>query len=114
MKINTIEFEDFSKVQICIGTIIQVEESKKLNKPSFILTIDFGKIIGLKKSSAQLTINYNTSDLIDRQILAVVNFQPKQIGNVISEVLVLGLPDEKNEPILISPDLKIENGREVY
>jgi tRNA-binding protein len=114
MRINTIDFEDFSKVQICAGTIIQVEESKKLNKPSFILSIDFGKRIGLKKSSAQLTVNYNTSDLINRQILAVINFKPKQIGNIISEVLVLGLPDEKNEAILISPDLKIENGKRVY
>tara|TARA_B110000116_G_C16589595_1_gene469959 strand:+ start:235 stop:579 length:345 start_codon:yes stop_codon:yes gene_type:complete len=111
---KTIEFDDFLKIKICVGTVLSVEENDKIKKPSFILTIDFGKDIGLKKSSAQLKTNYIAKELINRQIIAVVNFSPKQIGNILSEVLVLGLPDNSNEPILISPDLKIMNGNQVY
>lgn len=114
MIINTIEFNDFLKVKICVGTILSVEENNKLKNPSFILTIDFGKDMGLKKSSAQLRANYSINNLINRQIIAVVNFKPKQIGNITSEVLVLGLPDDSNETILISPDLKIINGKQIY
>ena len=114
MNIDEIEFSDFSKVKICVGTIITATENDKLKKPSFILTIDFGKVIGIKKSSAQLKANYNASNLINKQILAVVNFKPKQIGKIISDVLVLGLPDHLNEPILISPDITILNGKQIY
>ena len=111
---KTIEFDDFLKIKICVGTVVSVEENDKIKNPSFILTIDFGKDIGFKKSSAQLKTNYIAQELINRQIIAVVNFSPKQIGNIMSEVLVLGLPDNSNEPILISPDLKIMNGNQVY
>ena len=114
MKKDTIELNDFLKVKICVGTILLVEENKKLQKPSFILTIDFGKNIGLKKSSAQLKANYTVNNLINKQILAVINFKPKQVGIMMSEVLVLGLPDQSNEPILISPDLAITNGSYIY
>jgi tRNA-binding protein len=114
MKKNIIEFDDFLKVEICVGTILSVQENIKLKKPSYILTINFGNDIGIKKSSAQLNKNYNSESLINKQIIAVINFKPKQIGNVMSEVLVLGLPDDLNDPVLISPDLKISNGKKIY
>jgi len=110
----TIEYEQFSKVDIRIGTIVKAELSTALNKPSIVLQIDFGNEIGIKKSSAQLTINYKAENLIDKQIAAVVNFKPKQIGNIISEVLVLGFPDDNIEPILFSPDERIKNGAKLY
>ena len=114
MKVDIIKFDDFLKVKICVGTILSVEQNDKLKKPSFILTIDFGKDTGLKKSSTQLKANYDVNQLLNKQIIAVINFKPKQIGNIMSEVLVLGLPDETNEPILISPDFKIMNGKQIY
>lgn len=114
MKVDIIKFDDFLKVKICVGTILSVEQNDKLKKPSFILTIDFGKDTGLKKSSSQLKANYDVNQLLNKQIIAVINFKPKQIGNIMSEVLVLGLPDETNEPILISPDFKIMNGKQIY
>ena len=111
---DIISFEDFLKVKICIGTILEAKENNKLKKPSIVLTIDFGKEIGIKKSSAHLRENYICTNLINKQILAVINFEPKQIGHIMSEVLVLGLPDENENPILISPDIKIKNGKIVY
>ena len=78
------------------------------------MNIDFGKDIGLKKSSAQIIKNYNINKLIHKQIAAIINFPPKQIGNLISEVLVLAFPDDKNEPSLISPDEKVSNGARLY
>ena len=109
-----IDFLDFEKIDIRVGTIIEVEENNELKKPSFILKIDFGESIGIKKSSAQLRKNYLKSDLINRQIAAVINFKPKQIGNLISEVLVLGFPDNDFEPILIIPDKIVKNGGSLY
>ena len=106
---DLISYSDFTKIEIRVGTIISAELNHKLRKPSFVLKIDFGDEIGVKKSSAQLTKNYNTNQLLDKQIAAVINFPNKQIGNLISEVLVLGFPDENNEPILISPDKKLYN-----
>ena len=111
---DLISYSDFTKIEIRVGTIISAELNNKLRKPSFILKIDFGDKIGVKKSSAQLTKNYNTDQLIDKQIAAVINFPKKQIGDLISEVLVLGFPDEDNEPILISPDKKLINGGQLY
>ena len=109
-----ISYDDFLKVEICVGTILSAQENNFLKKPSIILTIDFGKNIGIKKSSAQLQENYKCEDLIKKQVVAVVNFPRKQIGNLLSEVLVLGFPNEKNEPVLISPDLKIKNGKRLF
>ena len=109
-----ITYLDFKKIDIRVGTIISAEINKSLSKPSIVLKIDFGKDIGVKKSSAQLTKNYNLDKLIDKQIAAVINFHPKQIGNLISEVLVLGFPDDKKEPILISPDKKVSKGGRLY
>ena len=109
-----ISYSDFTKIEIRLGTIISAESNIKLRKPSYILKIDFGNEIGIKKSSAQLTKNYNIEHLIDKQIAAVINFPKKQIGDLISEVLVLGFPDENNEPILIGPDKKLLNGGQLY
>jgi len=111
---NIIDYLDFEKVDIRVGTIIEVEENNNLKKPSLILKIDFGNSLGIKKSSAQLKVNYSISKLINKQVAAVVNFKPKQIGNLISEVLVLGFPDDNNEPILISPDRNIKNGGKLF
>ena len=111
---SNINYYDFMKVDIRVGTIVKAEENNILKKPSIILDIDFGKQIGIKKSSAQLKENYKVKDLINKQIAAVINFPPKQIGKTLSEVLVLGFPDKQNEPILISPDFKIENGGKLY
>ena len=111
---NFVDYKDFVKIKICTGTILSAEENNHLKKPSIILQIDFGETIGIKKSSAQLRANYSGVDLINKQIIAVVNCLPKQIGNISSEVLVLCLPDEKNEPILISPLKAIENGKNIY
>tara|TARA_B100001093_G_scaffold38081_1_gene32597 strand:- start:189 stop:530 length:342 start_codon:yes stop_codon:yes gene_type:complete len=111
---NLISYSDFTKIEIRLGTIISAELNIKLQKPSFILHIDFGDEIGIKKSSAQLTKNYKIKELLNKQIAAVVNFPKKQIGNLISEVLVLGFPDNTNEPILICPDKKLVNGGKLY
>tara|TARA_B100001094_G_scaffold227641_1_gene222149 strand:+ start:238 stop:579 length:342 start_codon:yes stop_codon:yes gene_type:complete len=111
---DLISYSDFTKIEIRLGTIISAELNAKLRKPSFVLKIDFGHEIGIKKSSAQLTKNYNIDQLLNKQIAAVINFPKKQIGDLISEVLVLGFPDENNEPILISPDKKLVNGGRLY
>ena len=111
---DAVSYFDFKKIDIRVGTIISAELNNKLRKPSFILQIDFGEEIGVKKSSAQLTKNYKIEQLLHKQIAAVINFQPKQIGNLISEVLVLGFPDNKNEPILITSDKKISNGGRLF
>tara|TARA_B100000575_G_C22951626_1_gene550343 strand:- start:512 stop:856 length:345 start_codon:yes stop_codon:yes gene_type:complete len=114
MQNTKINFSDFTKVDIRLGTIIHAEEYDKLNKPSMLLKIDFGIKIGIKKSSAQIRKNYKAKDLINKQVIAVVNFEVKQIGKVISEVLVLGLPDDNDEPILLSPSKKLQNGIKLY
>jgi len=111
---NFVSYTDFKKIDVRVGTIISAQINNKLDKPSIILKIDFGKEIGIKKSSAQLISNYNKEKLINKQIAAVLNFEPKQIGNLISEVLVLGFPDVNKEPILIIPDEKVSNGGKLY
>jgi tRNA-binding protein len=111
---DLISYSDFTKIEIRLGTIISAELNNKLRKPSFVLKIDFGDEIGIKKSSAQLTKNYNIDQLIDKQIAAVINFPKKQIGDLISDVLVLGFPDDNNEPILFSPDKKLVDGGQLY
>ena len=114
MMTKTIEYKDFLDVDIRIGTIIKAKINTSLKKPSIVLLIDFGDDIGLKKSSAQLTINYHPESILNKQVAAVINFEPKQIGNLISEVLVLGFPDKNNEPILFSPDKKVKNGGKLF
>ena len=109
-----VSYEDFLKITILAGTILSAEENNELIKPSIVLSIDFGENIGIKKSSAQLKKNYQCRDLVGKQVAAVINFSPKQIGNFLSEVLVLGFPDENKDPILISPDTKIINGKRLF
>ncbi|MFW9779105.1 MAG: tRNA-binding protein [Candidatus Heimdallarchaeota archaeon] len=104
-----ISWDDFQKVDIRVGTIKSVQDFPEARIPAFKLFIDFGPL-GIKKSSAQITRLYSKRDLIDRQVLAVVNFPKKQIANFRSEVLVLGLVSENNEVILISPDRPVPNG----
>jgi tRNA-binding protein len=105
----TIEWQDFEKIDIRVGTILEVNEFPKAKKPAWQLTIDFGAM-GIKKSSAQVTGLYDRQDLTGRQVLAVVNFPPKQIANFFSECLVLGVYTDKKEVVLIGPDIKVENG----
>ena len=109
-----IDYLYFEKVDIRVGTILEAEVNNNLKNPSVILKIDFGDKVGVKKSSAQLKSNYSISELVDKQVAAVINFRPKQIGNLISEVLVLGFPNDNHEPILISPDLKVKNGGKLF
>ena len=111
---DLISYSDFLKIEIRVGTIISAKLNNKLRKPSYVLKIDFGDKIGIKKSSAQLTKNYKIDQLLNKQIAAVINFPKKQIGDLISEVLVLGFPDNNNEPILISPDKTLMNGGQLY
>ena len=111
---DPISYNEFIKIDIRVGTIISAELNDKLKKPSFILKIDFGDEIGIKKSSAQLTKNYKAEQLLHKQVAAVINFPKKQIGDLISEVLVLGFPDDNNEPILVSTDKKLANGGRLY
>ena len=96
--------EDFLQLDIRVGQIIQVEDFPEARKPAYKLTIDFGDEIGVKKSSAQITARYTKEDLYERRILGVVNFPPRQIGPFVSEVLTLGVPDERGDVILIAPD----------
>ena len=107
---NEINWNDFEKVEMRIGTIIKVSDFPEAKKPAFQLTIDFGNEIGIKKSSAQIMKNYTKQDLINKQIIAVVNFPPKQIGKFMSECLVLGSVGVDNSIVIVSPNLKVENG----
>ena len=109
-----IEYGDFAKVEIRVGTIIEARFNDKSIKPSIILIIDFGEVLGNKKTSAQLTEHYNPEELIGKQVAAVTNFPPKQIGKMISEVLVLGFPDKENNPILVTPTKKVNNGGKLF
>ena len=109
-----INYNQFEKVDIRLGTIIDAKQYDELKKLSILLNIDFGTKIGIKKSSAQLRKNYKCSDLINKQVIAVINFKPKQIGKIISEVLVLALPDNEGEAILLLPQIKLENGVKLY
>ncbi len=104
-----ITFEDFAKLDIRVGTILEAEINEKAKKPAYKLKIDFGDEIGVKKTSAQITDHYTPNELINKQVLAVVNFPPKQIANFISEVLILGTYSTGGV-ILITPDKKAKNG----
>lgn len=105
-------WDDFEKTDIRVGTILKITEFPQAKKPAFQLTIDFGPL-GIKQSSAQITHHYQPGDLIGRQIIAVVNFPPKQIANFFSECLVLGVYDENNQVILIRPDKDVTNGQKI-
>jgi tRNA-binding protein len=109
----TITWDDFVKIDIRTGTITEVNDFPKARKPAYQLTIDFGPEIGIKKSSAQITAHYTKEALLNRQIIAVVNFPPKQIAGFMSECLVLGVYDGNNDVILLKPDQSLSNGQKI-
>jgi len=111
--VATITWDDFEKIDIRVGTIINAEHFPEARKPSYKLVIDFGADVGLKKSSAQITDLYNLNDLIGQQIIAIINFLPKQIANFKSECLVLGIYNEENKVILLQPQQKASNGLKI-
>lgn len=110
----TITYDDFAKVDIRVGRITRVEPFPEARKPAFKLWVDFGPEIGERRSSAQITAHYTPESLIGRQVLGVVNFPPRQIGPVRSEVLVLGLPDETGEVVLIGPGHEVPLGGRLF
>lgn len=110
----TISYDDFTKIHVHAGKIIKAENFVEARNPAYILHIDFGAEIGIKKSSAQITQNYTLEELQDKIIAAVTNFPPKQIGPLMSEVLVLGFPDAENNVTLISPDKNVNLGARLY
>ena len=109
-----IGFDDFLKVDIRVGTIVEAEPYPEARKPSIKLVIDFGGSIGRKKSSAQITRHYRPEDLPGRQVLAVVNFPPRQIGKALSEVLTIGFADDQDRVVLFSPDSAVPNGARLF
>lgn len=111
---SPVSFDDFLKLDIRVGRIIHAEPFPEARRPSYKLRLDFGPEIGKRKSSAQITKNYQPDQLIGRQVMAVVNFPPRQIGKFMSEVLVLGLPDAAGEVVLIAPDSEVPLGGRLY
>jgi tRNA-binding protein len=112
--VMTIAYEDFTRVDIRVGTIVGAEPYPEARQPSYKLRVDFGPAIGTRKSSAQLTVHYAPEALIGKQVAAVVNFAPKQIGKFMSEVLVLGFPDPGGAVVLIGPDRPVPNGGKLF
>ncbi len=108
---ETISFEDFLKVDIRTGTVLEARPFPEARKPAIVLVIDFGPEIGVKKSSAQITVRYKPEELVGRQVMAVVNFPPRQIGPLRSEVLTLGFEDEDGAIVLAAIDLPVPNGK---
>lgn len=111
---SPIQFDDFLKVDIRVGTVIEAVEFPEARKPAFKLKIDFGDEIGTKKSSAQITVHYRADELVGRQVGAVVNFPPRQIGPFMSEVLTLGFADENGDIVLLQPERAVPNGSRMF
>ena len=109
-----IDFADFMKVDVRVGTVLRAEPFPEARKPAIKLWIDFGGEIGEKKTSAQITVHYAPDELVGRQVLAVVNFPPRQIGKFMSEVLVLGMPDDNGAVVLVGPDQGVPNGGRLH
>jgi tRNA-binding protein len=111
---DQISYADFEAIDIRVGTVVGASPFPEAMKPAIKLTIDFGDEIGVKKSSAQLTVHYKPDQLLGRQVCAVVNFPPRQIGPFVSEVLVLGMPDEDGAVVVVRPDLRVPNGGKLF
>ena len=111
---ETIAFGDFMKVDIRVGTVIAAEDFPEARKPALKLTIDFGGEIGVRRSSAQIMRHYTPEALVGKQVVAVVNFPPRQIGPFMSQVLTLGVPDAEGEVVLLHPSLPVPNGGRMY
>lgn len=111
---DIVSFADFERLDIRVGTIIEAEPFPEARKPAVKLAVDFGAPLGVKRSSAQLTVHYSPDRLIGRQVLAVVNFPPRRIAGFESEVLVLGVPDENGAVVLIKPDLRVPDGGKLF
>ncbi len=109
-----IDYGDFLKVDIRVGTVIRAEPFPEARRPAYKLWVDFGEAIGVKKTSAQLTAHYQPDDLVGRQVAAVTNFPAKQIGPFMSEILVLGFPDDDGEVVLIGPERAVSNGGRLF
>jgi tRNA-binding protein len=109
-----IAWEDFEKVDVRVGEVVQAESFPEARKPSIKLTVDFGPGVGTRRTSAQLTARYTPERLVGRQVVAVVNFPPKRIAGFESEVLVLGVPDESGEVVLLAPDLRVPPGGRMF
>ncbi|CRL11741.1 MAG: tRNA-binding protein [Phaeobacter italicus] len=109
-----ISFDDFLKVDVRVGEVIRAEDYPEARKPAIKMWVDFGEEIGVKKTSAQVTAHYSPEKLVGKQVMAVVNFPPRQIGKFMSEVLVLGLPDESGEIVLIGPDGPVPIGGRMH
>ncbi|HUA53266.1 MAG TPA: tRNA-binding protein [Candidatus Sulfotelmatobacter sp.] len=110
----TISYDDFARVDIRVGTIVEAAPYPEARKPAYKLAVDFGPAIGVKRSSAQLTVHYTPDQLVGRQVAAVVNFPPKQIGKFVSEVLVLGFPDADGAVVLVGVDHAVPNGGQLF
>ncbi len=111
---TTIGIEDFQRVDVRVGTVVEAAPNEGARKPAYRLVIDFGPEIGRKRSSAQLVRHYRPEDLVGRQVAAVVNFPPRQIAKTLSEVLVLGFPDADGEVVLVGVDRKVPDGGRLY
>ena len=109
-----ISFDDFMAVDVRVGTVVQAEPYPEARKPAIKIWVDFGGQIGVKKTSAQLTVHYTPQTLVGRQVMAVVNFPPRQIGKFMSEVLVLGFPDEDGAIVLATPDKPVPQGGRLH
>ena len=109
---DIVKYEDFEKIEILVGTILEIKINEKARKPAYILKIDFGEKVGIKRSSAQIT-NYSIEELLQKQIIAVCNFEKKNIAGIESEVLILGAINENKEVILLHPQQKVDNGSNV-
>ncbi len=109
-----ISYDDFAKVDIRVGTIVGVDPFPEARKPAFKLRVDFGPEVGIKRSSAQVTVHYRPEDLLGRQVAAVVNFPPRQIGPFMSEVLVLGFPDAAGAVVLVGPSRAVPDGGKLF
>ena len=111
---QTIDWTDFERVNICVGTVTKAEAFPEARKPAYKVWVDFGPTLGIKKTSAQITHHYTPEELIGKQVLGVVNFPTKQIGPITSEFLLLGLPDSAGNIILVSPQAAVPNGGKLH